>query len=77
MGRAVGWIIGLVIVVAVAWIAFMMVDVDVTQEGQLPEVSVSGGQMPEADVNVGTVDVGSEQRTVEVPSIEVNPPADN
>ena len=45
-------------------------DVDQTQEGELPEVNVSGGQMPEYDVDAANVQVGTTSETVEVPTIE-------
>lgn len=77
MGKAVGWILGLVVIVAVGWFAYTMVDVDQTQEAELPNVSVTGGQLPKADVDVGSVDVGTETRTVEVPTVNVTPPAEN
>ena len=77
MGKAIGWLLGLVIIVGVAWFAYNMVSVRQTQEAQLPDVSVTGGQLPKADVDVGSVSIGSEQRTVEVPTIDVKPPASN
>ncbi len=77
MGKALGWIIGLVVIVGVAWFAYNMVSVRQTQEAQLPNVTVTGGQLPKADVDVGSVSVGSETRTVEVPTLNVTPPAQN
>ena len=44
-------------------------DVDQTQEGELPEVNVSGGQLPEYDVD-STLEVGTKEEQVEVPKIE-------
>ncbi|MEJ6389451.1 hypothetical protein [Gymnodinialimonas ulvae] len=61
--------------VAIALLAIggaYMVDIDQTQDGELPEVSVEGGQLPEFDAEVGDVEVTEE--TVTVPSIEVTPP---
>ena len=46
-------------------------DVDQTQEGELPDVNVSGGPLPEYDVNVADVDVGTTNTQVEVPNIEM------
>ena len=78
MGKAVGAIIAIIAVVAVAYFLFFFVDVDVTQEGSLPEVNVEGGQLPEADVNTGDISVGTEEKTVEVPTIDVTPaPSDS
>jgi hypothetical protein len=50
------------------------VDVDQTREAQLPDVdvNVSGGQAPEFDAETGSVDVGTEKKTVTVPDVDVN-----
>lgn len=49
-------------------------DVDQTQEGDLPEVEVTGGQLPEYDVETADVDVGTEEKTVEVPDVDITMP---
>lgn len=49
-------------------------DVDQTEEGEMPEVNVEGGNMPEYDVETADVDVGTEEKTVEVPTIDVDVP---
>ena len=49
-------------------------DVEQTQEGELPEVDVQGGQAPEYDVDTADVDVGTEERVVEVPTVDVEEP---
>ena len=46
-------------------------DVEQTEEGDMPEVSVEGGNMPEYDVDVPEVTVGTEETTVEVPTVDV------
>ncbi|SFS21229.1 hypothetical protein [Yoonia litorea] len=69
-----------VIAVIVAAIAIgfgvYMVDVDQTEEGSLPEVdlSVEGGNMPEFDAEVGDIETGTEEVTMEVPTIELESP---
>lgn len=65
--------------VAVVAIAFgiYMIDVDVSGDVELPEVEVTGGEMPEVDAEVGSIETGTEEVTVEVPTIEVNPPAED
>lgn len=70
-----GWLIALLIVVAlvVAAFAFGLIDVDQTQDGVAPTVSVEGGQAPEFDVNTADVDVGTKTETVEVPTVDVTP----
>ena len=54
-------------------------DVDQTKEAKLPEVEVnaSEGQMPEFDVDAPTVNVGTETKTIEVPTVDVDAPKDD
>ncbi|MCP3056192.1 DUF4064 domain-containing protein [Aurantimonas marianensis] len=73
MNRTIGWVVGIIVLLIVVWFAFTMINVDQTQEGELPEVSVEGGQMPEAEVTTGDVDVGTEEKTVTVPTVDVQP----
>lgn len=47
-------------------------DVDQTEEGELPDVEVDGGNLPEFDVEAPDVDVGTEEVTVEVPTVDVD-----
>ncbi|UAW96854.1 hypothetical protein KEM63_08320 [Halopseudomonas nanhaiensis] len=51
-------------------------DVEQTEEGSMPEVDVSaeGGNMPEYDVETADVDVGTKEKTVEVPDVDVTMP---
>lgn len=49
-------------------------DVDQTQEGDMPEVEVTEGQLPEYDVETADVDVGTEEKTIEVPDVDVTMP---
>ena len=46
-------------------------DVEQTEEMEVPEVAVEGGNMPEFDVDVADVDVGSEEVTMDVPTLEI------
>jgi uncharacterized lipoprotein len=48
-------------------------DVDKTKNGQMPDVdvNVSGGQLPEYNVTTPDVNVGMENRTVQVPTVDV------
>lgn len=50
-----------------------------TEEGELPSVDVDakGGQLPEYDVEVADVDVRMEEKTIKVPTIDVDMPDDN
>ena len=59
-------------------LSFAACDVDKTKEGELPDVDVnaSGGQLPEFNVQGPEVNVGTENRTVEVPTVDVKVPDD-
>ena len=54
-------------------------DVDQTKEAELPDVDVnaSGGQLPQYDVDAATVNVGTENKTIEVPTVDVEGPKDD
>ena len=54
-------------------------DVDQTKNAQLPDVDVNatGGQLPEFNVTTPDVDVGMENKTVQVPDVDVKVPAEN
>lgn len=71
-----GWLIALLIVVAlvVAAFAFGLIDIDQTRSAKLPDVEVEtkGGQAPKFDVDTADVDVGSKKETIEVPTIDVD-----
>jgi hypothetical protein len=47
---------------------------DVEEEGELPEVNVEGGEMPEVDVDPADVDVttGTDTNTVVTPDVDVD-----
>ena len=46
--------------------------VEQTEEGELPEVNVEGGNMPEYDVDAADVDVTTDTATVTVPDVDVS-----
>ena len=66
------------LLVAASMLGFAACDVDQTKEGEMPEVEVnaSGGQLPEYNVEGPSVEVGTENKTVEVPTVDVEPPKD-
>lgn len=49
-------------------------DVNQTQEGELPEVTAEGGQLPKYDVETADVDIGTREETVTVPDVDVTMP---
>ena len=62
-------LLGVAVLVLLAALAFGFINVDQTQTAQLPRVE--GGQLPEFDADVGSVDVGTQNTTVAVPTVEV------
>lgn len=46
-------------------------DVEQTEEGEMPDLEVQGGNMPEYDVDTADVDLTTEEQTVEVPVLDV------
>ena len=64
------------VLVGASCLALVACDVDQTQEGNLPDVDVnaSGGQLPEFNVEGPDVNIGTENKTVEVPTVDVDIP---
>ena len=67
------------VLVGASCLAIAACDVDQTKEGDIPEVDVnaSGGQLPEFNVEGPDVNVGTENKTVEVPTVDVDVPDEN
>ena len=61
-----------VVVAAIVALATWLIDVDVSGDLEVPEVSadvdVSGGEMPAVDVNTADIEVQERQAEIEVPS---------
>jgi hypothetical protein len=49
---------------------------DVENEGELPDVDVEGGEVPEYDVDAADVDVTTDTQQVITPDIDINAPED-
>ena len=66
------------ILIGAGCFALAACDVDQTKEGELPEVEVnaSGGELPEFEVEGPTVNVGTENKTIQVPTVDVDAPKD-
>ena len=64
------------VLVGASCFAMAACDVDQTKEGEMPDVDVnaSGGQLPEFNVEGPTVNVGTENKTVQVPTVDVDVP---
>jgi uncharacterized lipoprotein len=69
----------LILLAAASGLGLAACDVDQTKNAQLPDVdvNVSGGQAPEFNVTGPEVNVGMENRTVQVPDVDVKVPAEN
>lgn len=63
-----------VVAIAATALAFSSCDVKKTQEGEMPEVKVEGGQMPKYDVE--TPEVKIEEKTIELPDSITVPDVD-
>lgn len=64
------------VLVGASCFALAACDVDQTKEGEMPDVDVnaSGGQLPEFNVEGPEVNVGTENKTVQVPTVDVDVP---
>ncbi|MBW4330970.1 hypothetical protein KY084_08800 [Stakelama sp. CBK3Z-3] len=69
--RAILVILGLAVLVLVAMMAFGMISLQQTEGGSLPRVNVEGGKAPEFKADVGNVRLGTKEKTVEVPTLQV------
>lgn len=69
--RAILVLLGLAVLVLIGLMATGMLSLDQTQQAQLPSIKIEGGQAPEFKADMGTVDVGTVNKTVEVPRMTV------
>ena len=79
--RAVLTILILAVLVVLAGLVTGFININQIRGAQAPEVSAThnglvakGGQTPAFDVETGSVEVGTRNATVKVPSLEVKPP---
>lgn len=72
-------VIAVVIAAVAIGFGIYMVDIDQTEEASLPDVelSVEGGNLPEFDAEVGDIETGTEEVTLEVPTIEIQSPEED
>jgi hypothetical protein len=66
------------VLVGASCFAIAACDVDQTKEGDVPDVdvNVSGGQLPEYNVEGPSVNVGTENKVIQVPTVDVDAPKD-
>jgi uncharacterized protein involved in outer membrane biogenesis len=82
--RAIILVLIVVVVAVIAAVATGLLDINQVRPARAPQVSAThngvvakGGQAPSFDVETGSVTVGSQQKTVKVPTLSVDKPADN
>ena len=82
--RAVIFIVILAIVVVIIAVATGFLDINQIRGAKAPDIATTkngitakGGQAPEFDVETGSVKVGTQQKTVTVPTLQVRKPAQN
>ncbi|HKC03413.1 MAG TPA: hypothetical protein VKC17_08930 [Sphingomicrobium sp.] len=82
--RAVLLIPIVAVLVILAGVVTGFIDINQIRGARAPEVSTThngivakGGQTPAFDVETGSVEVGSRNATVKVPSLEVKPPVES
>jgi hypothetical protein len=61
-------LVGLAALVVVALVSLGMLKID-SKAGSLPTLSVNGGKAPEVTANMATVEFGSTNKEVEVPTV--------
>lgn len=61
-------LVGIAALVVVALVSLGMLKID-TSAGSLPSVSVNGGKAPEVDAKMATVEFGTANKSVEVPTV--------
>lgn len=79
--RVILFILILAVVALIIAVATGFLDISQTRQAKAPQISTTangvtarGGQSPTFDVETGSVSVGTEQRQVAVPTLQVNPP---
>ena len=61
-------LVGIAALVVVALVSLGMLKLDTTA-GALPSVSVNGGKAPSVDAKMATVEFGTANKTIEVPTV--------
>ena len=69
-----GYIVGGVVAIAAVAGLILLTDIDLTETGSLPTVSVDAGEMPEINVDVADISVGTKTMEVEVPTVDIELP---
>jgi len=82
--RAVLFILIIAVLVIIAGVASGFLNINQIRGAKAPQIAATGngvtakgGQAPAFDVETGTVKVGTQEKTVKVPSLEVQRPGQN
>ena len=82
--RAIIFILIIIVLAVILAIATGFLDINQLRGGRAPQVSVTGkgvtakgGQAPAFDVQTGSLKVGSSQKTVSMPTLQVQKPDQN
>jgi len=68
-----GILIAVAVIILLLIVATMTGFINLTgRGGDMPEVKVEGGALPTVDADVGDVDVGTKNETIQVPTIDVD-----
>ena len=67
--RAVITILAIVVIVAIIAVATGFVNLS-GNSGSLPKVAVEGGKLPSVGADVGSIDLGTKNTTVDVPRVD-------
>jgi len=67
--RAIVTILAIIVIVAIiaVWTGFIRLN---SSPGSMPTVSVQGGKAPSVSADVGSIDVGTKNSTVDVPRVD-------
>ena len=78
--RAVLLVLILAVVAVIAAVATGFIDIRQTQSAEAPDISATrggvaaeGGQAPKFEVDTGAIGIGTKEREVKLPAIEVRP----
>ena len=79
--RVILVLLGIAALVALAGIMTGFINIDQTRTAQLPPMeggpTLFRSQAPKFRADVGRIDVGTEKKTIDVPHVTVQKPADN
>ena len=69
--RTIVIVVAVIVLLAVVGYALGLFNFDTSGNLKTPEVSVSGGEIPEVQLETGNINVGSEEASVPVPNVDV------